>query len=118
MIGKPIVTVFTAVVMALIGFLDDHVISSMEWLLITIVALNAITVYITPNLNAGVAKYTKAIIQFASAAVGALILFWSNGVDLSEWLQVLVAALGAIGVVVPTAPQYSISRTVTSRSTV
>lgn len=105
-IGKPLVTLATAVIMAIIGYLDDQVISSMEWLLITVVALNAITVYIVPNLTGGLAKYTKAIVQLASAAVGALILVWANGVDTSEWLQVLVAALGAIGVVGPKAPQY------------
>src|SRR4051812_1767645 len=99
MIGKPIVTFVTAIVMALIGFLDDHVISSLEWVLILSVALNAFVVYVVPNLNAGVAKYAKAITQAFIAAVGALILLWSGGVDLSEWLQVLVAFLGSLGVV-------------------
>lgn len=112
MIGKPIVTVFTAVVLAIIGFLDDHVISSMEWLLVIMTLLTAIPVYIYPNLSGGAAKYTKALTQFFTAVVGALILFWSGGVDLSEWLQVAVIGLGALGVVVPKAPQYSPSQVI------
>jgi hypothetical protein len=106
---KAIVTFVTAFLMAVVGFWADHFIDTVEWINIGLVFISMFGVYIIPNLNAGIGKYAKMIGAGLFAAGTLLLTFLSAGVDLSEWIQVLVAFVGAFGVIVPSAPQYSIS---------
>jgi O-antigen ligase len=108
-VGKPIVTFLTAFAMAVVGFWSDHFIDTVEWINIGIIFVSLFAVYITPNLNAGLGKYAKMIGAGLFAALTLLVTFLSSGVDASEWVQVIVAFVGAFGVIVPKAPQYSIS---------
>lgn len=100
------------VVLAVIGFaitaVADNLITTEELLNGLVVVLGALVVYVIPNMPAGVAKYSKAIVAFGTAAVVALLSFLSGGVTLSEWLQVIVAAFAGVGVlVIPNAkPQF------------
>ena len=92
------------VALALIGFaitaVADNVITTEELLNGLVVVLGAFVVYLIPNLPAGVAKYSKAIVAFGTAGVVALLSFLSGGVTLAEWLQVIVAAAAGVGVIV------------------
>jgi hypothetical protein len=92
------------VALALIGFaitaVADNVITTEELLNGLVVVLGAFVVYLIPNLPAGVAKYSKAIVAFGIAGVVALLSFLSGGVTLAEWLQVIVAAAAGVGVVI------------------
>lgn len=87
----------TAVAALVAGLVDDRL-DFTEWLNVGIMALGAIGVLGAGNLPAGVWRYTKAIV----AATSAVLVLWqslaSGGMTSSEWLQLAIAALGALGV--------------------
>jgi len=86
-------TVFSAGVAALTG--DNHI-SAQEWINVSIAFVAAVGVFYVPNApNAPVAK---AVVAALSAALALAVNFIVGGIDLSEWLQLALAALGAVGV--------------------
>jgi hypothetical protein len=105
MYGKVILQVVAAVAMALIGFLDDNFLDTVELINCALVALTAIGVWLVPNLTGGAAKYAKMGVAMLTAGFTVLITAVSAGVDATEWFQVIVAVLAAIGIVGPKAPQ-------------
>jgi len=108
-VGKPIVTFFVAFIMAVIGFWDDHYISALEWTNAGLVFISLFGVYLVPNLTGGAAKYAKLGVAAFGAAGTLLVTLLADGVTTAEWIQVIVAFLGALGVVPPKAPQYLLS---------
>jgi hypothetical protein len=89
-------TVLAALATALFG--DNHITMN-EGVNILILALGSIAVLGAGNLPAGVWSYTKSIVAAATAAAvvleSALI---TSGVSPTEWVQIILAALGAVGV--------------------
>lgn len=112
MYGKVLMQIVAAVAMALIGFLDDNFLDTVEIINCVLVALTAIGVWLVPNLTGGAAKYAKMGVAALTAGFTVLITAVSAGVDTTEWLQVLVAILGALGIIVPSAPQHNSTPTV------
>jgi hypothetical protein len=96
----------TAVASLLVGFLSDNSMSLHEWILFGGSFAIAIQMYVVPNLDASVAKYAKGVTAFVTAALAVLIVVLPGGVTTSEWIQVGIAALAAIGVPLLPAPQF------------
>src|SRR5690348_9683712 len=89
---------------AIIAALVDDRIDFTEWLNVGVMALGAVAVLGAGNLPSGVWRYTKAIV----AAASTVLVLWqslaSGGMTSSEWLQLAVAALGALGVLAVPGP--------------
>lgn len=100
--AKSIVMVIAAGIGILTAALSDGVVSATEFVNIAIAIVTAIGVYIVPNLDAGVGKYAKTIVAAVGAGLSALIVIlgtnlgWAD-VSSSDWLNVLLAALAAVG---------------------
>lgn len=88
-----VVTVLSAVSAALFG---DNTISSPEWVNIAIAGVGACAVFAAPNVP--FAKYTKSVLAALTAALTILASAISGGVHTTEWIQIVIAALGAVGV--------------------
>lgn len=101
-IGQVVATVLAAIVPALAG---DGVVSSAEWLNVGILALGAVSVLGAGEFPEGVWKYMKTYVSAATAGLLVLASFWTGGVTTTEWLQVGVAVLGALGVTAAPGPR-------------
>lgn len=107
--AQVLATVLAALATALFG---DNRITTNEGVNILILALGSIAVLGAGNLPAGVWSYTKSIVAAATAAAVVLeSALLTSGVSPTEWVQIILAALGAVGVfavrgpnVVPIAP--------------
>lgn len=90
--------VVATVIAAIIAALVDDQIDLQEWLNTGVLALGAVGVLGAGNLPSGVWRHTKAIV----AAASAVLVLWqslaSGGMTSAEWMQLAVAALGAVGV--------------------
>jgi hypothetical protein len=108
--AKSIVSILAAALAILATALTDGVVTSAEYVNIGIATLTAVGVFLVPNLPDKARGYTKSIVAFGGAALAALItiLGASYGfldVTASDWITVLLAGLGAIGVaIIPNAP--------------
>lgn len=103
--AKFLAQVLAAALAAVIAALADDRLDLTEWLNAGVLALGAVAVLGAGNLPAGVWKYTKVIVSAASAV---LVLWQSlavSGMSTSEWLQLGVAALGALAVYIAPGPR-------------
>lgn len=95
--GKAIMAVIAAVLAALAAALSgDNRVDATEWVNVVILAAGAAAVFAAPNVPG--ARYTKVILAVitAMAAVAASVI--TDGISLTDWLQLALAGLGAIGV--------------------
>lgn len=105
-----VATVISGIVVAMTG---DSVISNVEWVNISIAGVGACAVFAAPNVPG--AMYTKSILAALTAALTLMTSFITDGVSTSEWLQIGVAVLGALGVyAVPNSTQEAMSASKTS----
>lgn len=88
-----LITVLSAVQAALFG---DNVISNPEWVNVAIAAVTAAAVFAAPNVPG--ARYTKTILAVLGAALTVLASAIIGGVTPTEWIQIVLAAAGAVGV--------------------
>lgn len=88
-----VATIATALVAAMSG---DGTISNPEWVNVAILGVGACAVFAAPNVPG--AAYTKAILAVLTAGLTVLASAIIGGVTTTEWLQILVAGLGAVGV--------------------
>jgi hypothetical protein len=88
-----VATVLSAVVAALTG---DGVIGDVEWINIAISGVGALAVFAGPNVPG--ARITKLVLAALSAVLVLAVNLIVDGVTVSEWLQLGMAALGALGV--------------------
>lgn len=89
-----IATVLSAVVAALTG---DQLDSSVEWVNVAIVGVGAAAVFAAPNVPGAV--YTKSVLAVLTAVLTLLAdLLLVGPLGISEYLQLGVAALAALGV--------------------
>jgi phosphatidylserine synthase len=103
----PIVaTVIMAVFTTIQDALTDDRIDNQEWVLVGLGALMAFNVWATANLP----QYEKMKTYVAAAIVvaGALHTFIIGGVSMQEWINMLLLALGALGVTVARQPVTTI----------
>lgn len=85
--------VATAIVAALMG---DDAISNVEWVNVAVVAVGAAAVFAAPNVPG--ARYTKAILAALAAVLVLLVSVITDGITATEWIQLALAAAGALGV--------------------
>lgn len=97
--------VFAAAVSALIAALVDDRIDFSEWINAGVLALGAVAVLGAGDLPAGVWRYTKPIVSVASAVLVLWQSLATDGMSTGEWLQLAVAALGALGVYAAPGPK-------------
>lgn len=86
-------TVLSAVSAALVG---DNVISPQEWVNIAILGVGALGTFAAPNVPG--AAYTKAVLAVLTAVLTVLATVILGGIGTTEIIQMLLAALGALGV--------------------
>lgn len=88
-----VATVLSGIVAALYG---DNVISNPEWVNIAIAGVGACAVFAAPNVPG--AAYTKSVLAVLTAALTVLASAIVGGITPTEWVQIALAALGAVGV--------------------
>lgn len=94
---KAVVAVVVAAVSAVgAGLSGDDVISSTEWVNIAIATVTAASVFAAPNVPG--ARYTKAILAVLGAALTVAASAIVGGITYTEWVQIVVAGVGALGV--------------------
>jgi peptidoglycan/LPS O-acetylase OafA/YrhL len=93
---KTIVQVVVTVLVALAAVWSGGV-TTPELINVFLVAAGALQVFTAPNVPG--AEYTKGILAAITAALVALTSVVSGGVAFPELVQIVVAALGAVGVV-------------------
>lgn len=105
--GKPVLQVLATLAMLIVAALtgDNHI-SGVETLNIANGTLTAVGVWWFPNLTGGVGKYAKFGAAFLSAVFMLATNLIAEGITISEWLQLVIAGLAAVGIIVPKAPQH------------
>lgn len=88
-----LMTVASAIVAALTG---DGLIGDVEWINIAIAAAAALSVFAAPNVPG--ARITKAVLAIIMAILVLAVNLIADGITISEWLQLIVAGAGAVGV--------------------
>lgn len=88
-----VATVASTVVAAFTG---DNYIGNVEWINIAIAGTAALAVFTAPNVPG--ARITKFVLAFLMAVLTLAVTLIGDGITISEWLQLLVAGLGAVGV--------------------
>lgn len=97
--AKAIVAILTAAATVLATAITDNFVTLDERLGIALAIVNAVAVYLVPNLSAGVGRYAKLIVALVGTGLqAALPLIVDGTFPPSAWLLVLVAALGAVSV--------------------
>lgn len=116
-IGKAVAQAIATVLAGLIPFLVDGHLTTVETVNLLLLAFSTLGVAVVPNLTAGTAKYAKGIIAVGVAVLTLLATFLSSGTDLGsgQIIQLILAALGAVGVVGLPAPQYPANRVAWTR---
>lgn len=93
-------TLAATIGVALVPVFADDVITVAEGINVGIVGFGAVTVLGATNLPEGVWRLAKGWFAAGSAALVAVNTFYADGLGIngSEWLQVGIAAAGAVGV--------------------
>jgi drug/metabolite transporter (DMT)-like permease len=86
-------TVLAAVVAALTG---DQNVDPSEWLNVLLLGTGAAAVLTAPNVPG--AKYTKVLLAVVTAVAAAAASLILDGISTTDLLQLVLAALGAVGV--------------------
>ena len=96
---------FTGVAGLVAALVDDRV-DTVEWINTGILMLGAISVLGAGELPEGVWKHMKTYVSAASAALVALVTFTTDGaVTTTEYLQIVLAAVAALGVAIVPGPK-------------
>jgi len=93
---KMLAMVVATVLSGLVAALAVPPITSQEWINIAILGVGALGVFAAPNVPG--ANYTKIILAALAAVLTLAVNLIAGGLDLSEVLQLVLAALGAVGV--------------------
>jgi MFS family permease len=96
--AKAIVGLLTAVIGVVVTALADNILDTSELVNIAIFILTSIGVWLVPNLPAKVGNILKLLIALLGAGLQALASALSDGITTQEWLLILLAILGAVGV--------------------
>ncbi|MGW4484347.1 hypothetical protein ACWEOE_10965 [Amycolatopsis sp. NPDC004368] len=107
-IGKAIAQLAATVLAAVVPLLIDGSLSNLEVLNLILLAASSALVAVVPNLSAGTAKYAKGIVAVVLAVGTLLTTFLTAGtaIGTGEIIQLVLAALGAVGVIGLPAKQF------------
>lgn len=82
----------------IVGAMTDGLITSPEWVNVAIMFVGSLGVLTSPNIPG--AKYTKSVLAALTAVLVLLVSYIAdNRLSVEEILQLVVAALGAVGIV-------------------
>jgi hypothetical protein len=98
--AQVIATIISAVALAF----GDGQVSASEWINVVILGLGSVAVLGAGNLPSGVWSHTKTIVSAATAGAVFLQSAITGGIDGAEWLQLVLAVLGALGVLAVKGP--------------
>jgi hypothetical protein len=96
--AKFLAQIAVTVISAIIAALASGPVTLAAWINVVIIGLGAVAVLGAGNLPAGVWRYTKSIVSAATAAAVVIQTAAQSDFSTATWLQVAVAALGALGV--------------------
>jgi predicted small integral membrane protein len=99
--AQVVATVLSAVALAL----GDGQVSSSEWINVVILGLGSVAVLGAGNLPAGVWARTKTLVSAATAGAVFLQSAITGGITGAEWLQLVLAVLGTVGVMAVRGPR-------------
>lgn len=102
--GILVATILSAVLAALTG---DQTIDPTEWINVLIGAVGVVVVYVVPNVEGSIGKYAKGAVAVAMAGLVFLQSGISDGMTSTEWIQLGLAMLGAVGVGVLPGPMVT-----------
>jgi hypothetical protein len=107
-IGKAVAQAIATILAGLVPFLVDGHLTATETVNLFLLAFATVGVAVVPNLNAGTAKYAKGIIAIGVAVLTLLTTFLAEGTGFGsgQIIQLILAGLGAVGVIALPAPQY------------
>ena len=91
--AQVVATVLAAVLAALTG---DNTIDPVEWVNVAVLAVGAAGVFAGPNVPGS--TYTKTVLSVLAGVLAVLTSAIVGGIDTTEWIQIAMAALGALGV--------------------
>lgn len=103
-------TLATILAGAIPFFSNNETLTGVALVNFLLMVISAINVGIVPNLTGGVAKYAKGIIAVATAVGTLLVSLFADhsyALNTTEWIQLILAALGALGVIGFKSPQYN-----------
>lgn len=101
--------VLVAVLAVLVVALQDNRIDGPETINAVIIGLGAIGVWFVPILDVRYGSLTKAAVSVLTAGLVVLASALTDGVSGAEWLQIVLAGFGAVGIAVgPTAPEVPV----------
>jgi hypothetical protein len=103
--AKFIAQVVAAALAAAVAALADDVIDGSEWINVLIVSLGAISVAGAGELPQGIWAHTKTIVAAATAGAVFLQSAITDGMTTSEWLQLGLAVMAALGVAFAPGPK-------------
>lgn len=103
--AKFIAQVVAAGLTALVLALSDDRVDTSEWINVVIAVLGAVGVVVAGETLTGAWSYAKTWVS--AATVGAIFLqsAITDGVAGSEWVQLIIVVLGALGVAVAPGPK-------------
>jgi hypothetical protein len=99
-----VATVLAALIPALT---NDQTLGVDEIINVVIIGLGAIAVLGAGNLPSGVWALAKFWVSAATAVAVLLASVYTDGITMSEWIQLAMAALGALGVVAVPGPRVA-----------
>jgi hypothetical protein len=92
------ISIVGVTVLAFVATVLTDGISAPEWVLLAGVTVNAVTVAIVPNLDAGIASVAKSITAFMLAGLTVAATAILGGLTPAEWTEIVLAAFAAVGV--------------------
>ncbi len=92
-IAAAVATIISAIIGALTG---DNAVTPQEWINVAVLFAGALMVFTAPNVPG--AAFTKSILAAITAVLVLAVNLIAGGLDLSEWLQLAMAAFAALGV--------------------
>jgi hypothetical protein len=98
--GKTIPLFIGAIVLVIQQAVADNSIDSGDRILIGLAIVGAVTTYIVPNLTGGIGLFAKGITSAAFAILTGLTGWLIDGMAVSDWWALLIAAATAAGVMV------------------
>jgi drug/metabolite transporter (DMT)-like permease len=105
MYGKAAVAILAAILVAVQAATGgDHHVEPDEWVQIAIAAVGAVGVYMVPLTTRY--KWTKTAVAFLLAALQTAATVLLGGWEVNDWITVVIAGLGAVGVLI--APATSV----------
>ena|ERR1700741_3597809 len=96
--AKAIGAVVVTVLMFVVSILTDGI-TAQEWVMLAGTLVSAIGVAVVPELPSGIAAWAKTVVTALSGGLTVLAVVITGGLTTTEVIEVVVAALAAIGVV-------------------